>query len=163
MWNIRQASLLIDSFMMGLPVPPVFLYLAEDNKYLVIDGQQRLLSIFFFFEGYFGQEEHGKRKVFKLTGLDDSIADVCFLRLLLHEVEQPEKVLAEAYRLLKPGSKTVALEWRYEPDTQGPPQSERISKDEIEQLFNQAGYLNRRYKEWTESLYLFTSSKDKLA
>jgi len=72
-WSIRQASLLIDSFMMGLPVPPVFLYLAEDNKYLVIDGQQRLLSIFFFFEGYFGQEEHGKRKVFKLTGLDDSI------------------------------------------------------------------------------------------
>lgn len=72
-WSIRQASLLIDSFMMGLPVPPVFLYLGEDNKYLVIDGQQRLLSVFFFFEGYFGQSSHGKRKVFKLEGLDESI------------------------------------------------------------------------------------------
>ncbi|MFH1021782.1 MAG: DUF262 domain-containing protein [Planctomycetota bacterium] len=72
-WDIEQASLLIDSFMMGLPVPPVFLYLDEESKYLVIDGQQRLLSIFFFFEGYFGKEEHGKRKVFKLKGIDESI------------------------------------------------------------------------------------------
>lgn len=72
-WNIRQASLLIDSFMMGLPVPPVFLYVAEDNKYLVIDGQQRLKSIFFFFEGYFGEEEQGKRRTFKLDGLDKEI------------------------------------------------------------------------------------------
>jgi len=72
-WNIKQASLLIDSFMMGLPIPPVFFYLDEDNKYLVIDGQQRLRSIFFFFEGYFGQEEHGRRTIFKLTGLDERI------------------------------------------------------------------------------------------
>lgn len=70
-WSIEQASLLIDSFMMGLPVPPVFLYLDEESKYLVIDGQQRLLSVYFFFDGYFGKEEHGKRKVFKLKGLDD--------------------------------------------------------------------------------------------
>ncbi len=72
-WSIEQASLLIDSFLMGLPVPPVFLYLQEDSKYLVIDGQQRLLSIFSFFEGYFGNEEHGKRKVFSLKGLNDNI------------------------------------------------------------------------------------------
>jgi uncharacterized protein with ParB-like and HNH nuclease domain len=72
-WTIEQASLLIDSFMLGLPVPPVFLYLDENSKYLVIDGQQRLLSVFFFFEGLFGKEEHGKRKVFKLTGLNEGV------------------------------------------------------------------------------------------
>ncbi len=73
-WNIRQASLLIDSFMRGLPVPPIFLYLDNDSKYLVIDGQQRLRSIFYFFDGYFGQEEHGKRTTFRLKGLNESVS-----------------------------------------------------------------------------------------
>ncbi len=70
-WSIRQSSLLIDSFLSGLPVPPVFFYIDDDNRNLVIDGQQRILSIVFFFEGYFGKEStHGKRQVFRLTGLN---------------------------------------------------------------------------------------------
>ena len=70
-WSIRQSSLLIDSFLCGLPVPPVFFYIDEDNKNLVIDGQQRIMSIVFFLEGYFGREStHGKRQVFRLAGLD---------------------------------------------------------------------------------------------
>ncbi len=72
-WDIKQSSLLIDSFMKGLPVPPVFLYVDENNKHLVIDGQQRLLSVFFFFDGSFGRSEHGKTKEFRLTGLPDSL------------------------------------------------------------------------------------------
>jgi hypothetical protein len=71
-WSIRQSSLLIDSFLCGLPVPNVFFYIDEENKNLVIDGQQRILSVVFFFEGYFGREStHGKRQVFRLTGLDE--------------------------------------------------------------------------------------------
>lgn len=70
-WNIRQSSLLIDSFLMGLPVPPVFFYIDEENRNIVIDGQQRILSVAFFFEGFFGAEtKQGKRKVFRLAGLD---------------------------------------------------------------------------------------------
>lgn len=72
-WSINQASLLIDSFLCGLPVPSVFFYIDENNKNLVIDGQQRILSVVFFFEGYFGKEStQGKRKVFRLSGLDDN-------------------------------------------------------------------------------------------
>lgn len=71
-WTIRQSSLLIDSFLCGLPVPPVFFYIDEDNKNLVIDGQQRILSVVFFMEGYFGREStHGKRQVFRLQGLNE--------------------------------------------------------------------------------------------
>lgn len=70
-WTIKQASLLIESFLIGLPVPPIFLYIDDENKNLVIDGQQRLLSIVYFFEGYFGNEnQEGKRQVFKLAGLN---------------------------------------------------------------------------------------------
>lgn len=71
-WTIRQSSLLIDSFLCGLPVPPVFFYIDEENKNLVIDGQQRILSVVFFMEGYFGREStHGKRSVFRLRGIGE--------------------------------------------------------------------------------------------
>jgi len=71
-WTIRQSSLLIESFLSGLPVPQVFFYIDRENKNLVIDGQQRILSVVFFLEGYFGFESlQGRRQVFRLTGLDD--------------------------------------------------------------------------------------------
>jgi hypothetical protein len=71
-WKIDQSSLLIESFLLGLPVPQVFFYVDEKNKNLVIDGQQRLLSVVYFLDGYFGSESiHGKKQVFRLSGLDD--------------------------------------------------------------------------------------------
>jgi hypothetical protein len=71
-WTIRQSSLLIDSFLSGLPVPPVFFYIDEKNKNLVIDGQQRILSVVFFLEGFFGYEStQGKKQVFRLSGLGE--------------------------------------------------------------------------------------------
>ena len=72
-WNIRQSSLLIDSFLLGLPVPQVFFHVDEENKSVVIDGQQRIMTVVFFFEGYFGSENiQGRRQVFRLQGLDSS-------------------------------------------------------------------------------------------
>jgi uncharacterized protein with ParB-like and HNH nuclease domain len=71
-WSINQASLLIESFLIGLPVPQVFFYVDGDNRNLVIDGQQRLLTVFYYFEGFFGKEnEKGKRQVFRLSGLNE--------------------------------------------------------------------------------------------
>ena len=69
-WKPAQASRLIESFLLGLPVPPVFLY----GKYrslerLVIDGQQRLKSVFYFMEGRFGADTPFPGKEFRLTGL----------------------------------------------------------------------------------------------
>lgn len=71
-WSIKQASLLVESFLLGLPVPPLFLYVNDENKYEVIDGQQRLTSMLYYLEGYFGQPDgRGKRVVFKLAGLSE--------------------------------------------------------------------------------------------
>jgi len=69
-WTLSQSSLLIESFLLGLPVPPVFFYIDDENKNLVIDGQQRILSTAFYFDGYFGFENvHGKKQVFRLKSL----------------------------------------------------------------------------------------------
>jgi uncharacterized protein with ParB-like and HNH nuclease domain len=71
-WSIKQSSLLIESFLLGLPVPPVFFYIDEDNSNLVIDGQQRILSTVYFFNGFFGGENpKGRKQVFRLSGLNE--------------------------------------------------------------------------------------------
>lgn len=71
-WKIEQASKLIESFLMGLPVPQVFFFVNENDVLEVIDGQQRLRSLSYFFEGYFGEADaRGKRSVFRLKGLSE--------------------------------------------------------------------------------------------
>lgn len=71
-WTIKQSSLLIESLLMGLPVPQAFFYEGPDSRSLVIDGLQRIMSIVYFFGGYFGEESYqGKKTVFRLTGLNE--------------------------------------------------------------------------------------------
>ncbi|MDE0646676.1 MAG: DUF262 domain-containing protein [Cyanobacteria bacterium MAG IRC4_bin_6] len=75
-WKRSQASKLIESFLLGLPVPPIFLYNKSDEELVVIDGQQRLKSVFSFFDGYFESESNQfsdskKRSPFKLVGLNE--------------------------------------------------------------------------------------------
>lgn len=70
-WDITRASTLIESFAIGLPVPQVFFYENSEGQLEVIDGQQRITSITYFFEGYFGEaDDNGNRKVFRLKGLE---------------------------------------------------------------------------------------------
>lgn len=56
-WDIKRASKLIESIIIGLPIPQVFLYEEGRNSYLVIDGQQRLLTLFFFTKMRFPKKE----------------------------------------------------------------------------------------------------------
>lgn len=73
-WKVNQSSKLIESFMLGLPVPPIFLYTDKKTNNLVIDGQQRLKSIFYFF-GEPGinklNEREEKLLSFRLKGLPE--------------------------------------------------------------------------------------------
>ena len=66
-WTQNQASRLIESFLLGLPVPPVFMYAEKGSeKLMVVDGQQRLKTIMYFFDKQFGEEKHGRQTVFRL-------------------------------------------------------------------------------------------------
>ena len=53
-WTIRAASSFIESLLLGLPVPGVFLGVDPNSKALyVIDGQQRLKTLQYFHQGVF--------------------------------------------------------------------------------------------------------------
>ncbi len=44
-WDDSRKSRLIESFLMNVPVPPVFLYERELARYEVMDGRQRLTAL----------------------------------------------------------------------------------------------------------------------
>ena len=65
-WTKPQASKFVESLLLGLPVPGIFLYLEDGSRKLaVIDGQQRILTLYYFCEGTFGDG-----KPFQLRGLE---------------------------------------------------------------------------------------------
>ena len=51
-WDKKKASSLIESIIMGLPIPQLFLF-EQGEQQLLIDGQQRLSSIYFFYKQRF--------------------------------------------------------------------------------------------------------------
>jgi Protein of unknown function DUF262 len=57
-WNVKQASRFIESLLMGLPVPGIFVFReAQTNRHLIVDGQQRLRTLESFYNGIFRGEE----------------------------------------------------------------------------------------------------------
>lgn len=78
-WDIRRASKFIESLVMNLPVPQIFLYESERNKFKVIDGQQRLMTIYYFIKKRFPLKEKRMelRRIFDKEGRvpSDVLAD----------------------------------------------------------------------------------------
>ncbi|HXM51597.1 MAG TPA: DUF262 domain-containing protein [Pyrinomonadaceae bacterium] len=72
-WSLSEASRFIESLLLGLPVPGVFLAREpESNKLLVIDGQQRLKTLQFFYNGFFNPRPDDQRNlVFKLNNVQE--------------------------------------------------------------------------------------------
>ena len=58
-WTRKQASQFIESLLLGLPVPGIFLTMElGTEKMMVVDGQQRLKTLQYFYAGAF--EENGR-------------------------------------------------------------------------------------------------------
>jgi hypothetical protein len=62
-WDKSEASRFIDSILLGLPVPSIFLAKTSDEKMLIVDGYQRIMTVHDFVKGVFSTDG----KVFKLT------------------------------------------------------------------------------------------------
>ena len=65
-WSLAKASRFIESLLLGLPVPGIFLSRDPDSsRMLIIDGQQRLKTLQYFYEGIFQGRE------FKLHNVEE--------------------------------------------------------------------------------------------
>ncbi|GMA64776.1 DUF262 domain-containing protein [Alicyclobacillus fastidiosus] len=47
-WSLSQKSRLIESILLGIPLPPIFVYQSHNGVWDVIDGLQRLSTLFQF-------------------------------------------------------------------------------------------------------------------
>jgi len=59
-WDVEQQSKLIESFIINVPIPPIFIYEVSFANYEIMDGLQRLTAISDFY-----------RDKFALTGLEE--------------------------------------------------------------------------------------------
>lgn len=63
-WDKKEASRFIDSILLGLPVPSIFLAKTEDDRRLIVDGYQRIMTVYDYVKrGIFG----GDGKSFELS------------------------------------------------------------------------------------------------
>ncbi|MGM7683205.1 DUF262 domain-containing protein [Cytobacillus sp. Hm23] len=71
--NPQKSAYLMESIMLGIKIPPIFIYKRTDKVSEVVDGQQRLLSIIGFLGKTYlneeGKKELSKKNMYKLSGL----------------------------------------------------------------------------------------------
>ena len=83
-WTAKQASQFIESLLLGLPVPGIFLTIEpETNRMMVIDGNQRLKTLQYFYAGEFaGNADTGEKpKPFTLQGVDSAFSGKAYADL----------------------------------------------------------------------------------
>lgn len=66
-WDVAKRSLFIESLLLNVPIPPLFLYEWELSRYEVMDGQQRLNAIVEFYENAYALK--GLERWKELNGL----------------------------------------------------------------------------------------------
>jgi hypothetical protein len=105
-WKKQQADRFIESLLLGLPVPGIFLVKEDSGRHLVLDGHQRLRTLLAFYsneweEGAFSLEsvqERFKNKTYAQLDpsdrrrLDDSIIHATIVRQ-----DQPSEDLSSIY------------------------------------------------------------------
>lgn len=74
-WSKKQASRFVESLLLGLPVPNVFLAVEPDTqRWLVIDGQQRLRTLQYFWNSQWPRT----KRPFALSGVQEEFEGKCF-------------------------------------------------------------------------------------
>ena len=66
-WTKKEASRFIDSVLLGLPIPSIFLAKQDDERMLIIDGYQRIMTIYDFMKG---NKFQGDDRIFSLFNSD---------------------------------------------------------------------------------------------
>ena len=70
---------------------------------------------------------------------DSECADFCMLHYVLHEVNSPDKLLAEGVRILRKQGLLSVYEWAKVDSDTGPPYSARIADSNMRNLFDSVG------------------------
>lgn len=112
-WDMEQQSALIESILLQIPIPPIYVYQSEDGKWNLIDGQQRLTTIFKFM-GILKKDMHdvGDEETNEDLYEREPLTKTKFLPALegkYWEDDDPEKSLTDAQRRYIKRSKILII------------------------------------------------------
>ncbi len=90
----------------------------------------------------------------------DEVFDRVLLSLVLHEVDEPERLLAEAHRVLVPGGRALLVEWRAGQTEHGPPAEHRIPPEQATLRLQTAGFAPGEPLPLSGDCYALAATKD---
>jgi ubiquinone/menaquinone biosynthesis C-methylase UbiE len=93
------------------------------------------------------------------TVLCDACADIVFFGIVLHDFDDPARVLANAKTMLKPEGRLVDLDWKKESMDFGPPLGIRFSEERAIGLIEGAGFKVEQQKESGRFHYLIMARR----
>lgn len=97
---------------------------------------------------------HAKAGPAEETVFCASCADIIFYSMVLHDFDDPLKVLVNAKKMLKSTGKIANLDWKKKFMTFGPPESIRFSQEKASDLLKQASFTVQNVKEVGPHHYL---------
>lgn len=74
-WKHEQIGNLIESLIMGYPIPPIYCYRNEKQQLIILDGQQRLVSLFLYYKNSFIKNSINKSINLKKIFIENSAID----------------------------------------------------------------------------------------
>lgn len=84
-WSEEQVENLAVSFMRGMPIPPIYCYRNKEHQLVILDGQQRILSLYLYYRGlYFKRKRNASADLRDREKSANSIPDM----LLRYEMKE---------------------------------------------------------------------------
>lgn len=94
-----------------------------------------------------------------LLPLQDDFADALMMVNLHHELDEPENLLFECRRILKPGGIIIISDWKKEEFPKGPPLEIKIDSNTTADHMKNAGFTNVSIDESLKTNYIVTGYK----
>ncbi|OQY42046.1 MAG: hypothetical protein B6227_03325 [Fusobacteriia bacterium 4572_74] len=90
-WTDKQVVALIVSLLKNIPIPRLYMYSnPSDGKYTIIDGQQRITSLFFFIKGVFPYQSQ-ERSYYKFDEISFVVSEYRKKELREKEIEEKKE------------------------------------------------------------------------
>ncbi|WP_171495289.1 DUF262 domain-containing protein [Acinetobacter soli] len=109
-WTIEKQSALIESFVLNVPIPPIYLAEHSYGKYSVIDGKQRITAIYKFIKDNLkisGLEKSEELNDFTYDELPESLSNALkirpFLRVIILLKQSDPELKYEVFNRLNTG------------------------------------------------------------
>lgn len=102
-WNPTQNSRFIESIVLNIPIPPIYLKMVSDNYYVIVDGQQRTAAMRDFIQGKFpltdleALSELNGKTFEELKAFDKNITSRIQNKILNFYVLQPSVSMSMVY------------------------------------------------------------------